>query len=147
MMKHIWNIPAKICLVSAAIFLISFMLGCYTEPEVEREYTVITAVDLWEEFQADKEAASTKYLEQWCEITGVVQYVGRDPGNMGRKPFVMLTDLPPDKKDRARVGFRLEMEEHLLATYKKGDIVTFRGKVIGTYSEDIVFLSQGIIVE
>ena len=144
-MKNIRNIPAKICLVSASIFLISFMLGCYTEPEVERDYIVISITDLHAEFTADNETALTKYLDQWLEVTGAVKYVGLEQFASG-KAYIVLTGDPPDQIDKARVNFRGK-EKETLDQFDKNDIVTLRGKVIGTYTGDIIFLSQGMIVE
>ncbi|MFC1899836.1 hypothetical protein ACFLXP_05895 [Chloroflexota bacterium] len=145
MIKGIRNIPAKICLVSTSIFLIPFMLGCYTEPVVERDYIVISITDLHAEFAADNAAATAKYLDQWCEVTGAVKYVGKEPRTNG-KAYVVLTGDPPDQIDKARVTFRASMKE-TLDQYEADDWVTMRGKVIGTYTADIVFLSQGVIVE
>ncbi|MFC1899614.1 hypothetical protein ACFLXP_04715 [Chloroflexota bacterium] len=141
------GVPSKFCLIGVSLLLISIMLGCASEPEVEREYTVISAMELYEKYLADSVTADVEFYEEWLEITGVMLRVGvHQSGSLDGRPFAVLTADPSDPEENVLVNFR-KADKPQLDELVEGETVTMRGKCIGISSRMTVTISQGVIVE
>lgn len=96
------------------------------EKQVKKEVIRVSAVQLSEEYDANKVAADTKYKGKSLEISGVIDSIGKD---IVDTPYVTLKG-----RELSLFGVQCmfsKADEPKLATLSKGRGITLRGEVSG----------------
>jgi|GEM_PF-3106842 len=114
------------------------------EADQKARMVVVSAADLLQEFEKDRDAADRKYLGKYLEITGVVERSGR-----GRyeQPFVILHGGDENAKLKVECFFVMwePKDEARLKRIRPGDTVTVRGEYDGRISN--VQLQESVLVK
>lgn len=109
--------------------------------DINKQDTVISAKELYDEFKKDEDATTNKYRKTTITIKGIVVFVGPDVYAL---PSVELSEI---KGGKSRILCVLPFSDYLkLRKVSKGDEVVITGEVRGFYEKgDQVLLKQCVI--
>jgi tRNA_anti-like len=118
------------------------------EREAERKArtVVVTAADLLQDFQTDRDAADQKYAGKYLEISGVVERHGHGRGRYDA-PFVVLHGGDENAKFKIECFFDLfdPRDDAGIKRLRKGQTITVRGEYDGQVSN--VQLKECVLVK
>lgn len=115
----------------AMIFLLVFIFltGCANKaPKTDEDYISVSATEFIAAYSDNEVAADNKYKDKWLAITGTVESISKDQSD---KSYVALSG-------NGYRNVRCYLAKNVLdsvATLKKGDIITMKGKGNGGKSD------------
>lgn len=134
--KSIQTIIAGIGLMIVVATIVAYKM--YNKPHRtvdDEEALVVSAVQLFDDFEQNESEANKKYLDKVVEVTGRISEVST---NMDNKPIVVL------ETDNSMFGVRCTMSGSSL-TAQEGSLATIKGICTG-YLSDVV-ITNGILKE
>lgn len=127
----------KYLVIVSFVFLVAIILGIYLYNKPHENISnkspdyVINALELYNEFETNEEAANQKYLDRILQVSGTIT----DITNENDQTFTFVLS---DPGKFGGVSFSINKEALNGNSYDKGDLLSVKGKCTGMLMEVVL---------